>query len=134
MSTNRLALSAYANRTNDYTGSIYAANGSTPASLAAGDKLRFKLADKYNATILDLLSGTGTANDSLLTITDIGDVDTPAAFSLRLSQGDLDLSGGKYPIELIWVDDSETDPADAAKHIDGGYLTIIETPDGNLGL
>jgi len=128
---------AVAGRTEDFTWSAYAADGATPVAFAASDKVRFKLARKAGDTpLLDLVSGSVTANGSTVSITDLGDVnaDEPATGGVRLAQADTDDFDGEYHFELNLVDDSETNPADAIKQICRGKIKFLKSQGGSLGL
>ncbi len=128
---------AVAGRTEDFTWSAYGPDGATPVAFSASDKVRFKLARKAGDTpLLDLVSGTVTANGSTVSITDLGNVndDEPATGGVRLAQADTDDFDGEYHFELNLVDDSETDPADAIKQICRGKIKFLKSQGGNLGL
>ena len=120
-----LVLTAYQNRTNDFTGTL-----STSVTLAVTDRLRFKMGRREAATpSLDLVEDTVTANGSRVDVTDA----TTKAYSLRLAQGDLaSLTTGVYDAELLLVDDSETAPADAIKVSDHGVLYLLPQMGGNV--
>lgn len=126
---------AVKDRTTEYQGTIYQADGVTVYNLAASDKLRIKIGRQTGTPSLDMLSGTALSGGSLVTITDIGDANTPATYSLLLGQDDLGaLNPGPYNIEVNVVDDSVADPADATKFVQFGVLNLLEGEGGNQGL
>lgn len=128
---------AVAGRTEDFNWSIYESNGTTAVAITGSDKVRFKLARKAGDTpLLDLVSGTVTANGSTVNITDLGDAgaDEPASGNVRLGQEDTEDFSGKYRFELNLVDDSETAPADAIKPICRGTIEFLPAQTGDIGL
>lgn len=124
-------LTVIAGRTEDFTWAAYEADGATPVVFAADDKVRLKIARKAgDAPLLDLVSGTVTANGSTVAITDID----PASGTARLAQEDTDDFDGDYHFELNLVDNSETNPADAIKQILRGKMRFLKSQGGDLGL
>lgn len=124
-------ITVVAGRTEDFTWAAYEADGETPVVFADDDKVRFKIARKPgDAPLLDLVSGTVTANGSTVAITDLD----PASGTARLAQADTDDFTGDYHFELNLVDNSETSPADAIKPILRGKLRFLKSQGGNLGL
>lgn len=124
---------AYKTRTQDFSISLYEADGTTGVGLESGDRVRVKIGRGDAATpTLDLVSGTATANGSKVTVNSLV---SPAAITLRLAQGDLALMRlGPYDVNVLVVDDSETAPADAIKHAQYGVLHVVGSLGGNVSL
>ena len=121
---------AVRNRTFDYAGTLYESDGTTEISLAATDVIRVKVW-RRNASTPDIeIDDSATGNGSVTTFTaGTGD------YTLRIAQGDTSgLLPGVYGIEIAVVDDSETAPANAIKHVEQGLLHITEAPAGDVGL
>lgn len=120
-------------RTRDHSISIREADESTVVTLAATDVVRVKVYSGDNETPgLDLLSGESSPNDSTVTVDNLA---TVPQVTLRLAQGDTsDWVLGVYDVDVIVVDDSESAPADAAKHAMSGLLYLTGTGGGGLGL
>ena len=117
-------------RTEDFAWSAYDADGEATV-LAAGDKIRFKMARKPDDTpLLELVSGSPTVNGSGVTIADLD----PASGTVRLAQGDTISFRGDYHYEMNLVDDSETAPPDAIKQFIRGKITFLPSQLGDLGL
>lgn len=119
----------YRNRTRDYTVTLYEADGTTELSLAASDVVRMKIGSDGATPLLDLDSIDATPAGSKVTFTpSTGDC------TVRLAQGDVNgLSPGAYDCEILVIDNSETAPADAAKHAEYGVLFVHPTMGGDLG-
>ena len=117
-------------RLKQQSGTLYDANGNGLA-LAASDKLRVKISSQDNATPeLDLVSGTTTAGNSTVSITQRA---APAAYVIQIGETDMTaLAIGTYTVEVIFVD-STTSPANADKHIEWGSLTVMDAPGGTTG-
>lgn len=129
-------LDVFAGRTNDFTASIYKADGE-PCAISATDVVRFKLSRRHGgAPLLDVDSVAATANGSLLTVTALGVDDvSPATVLLRLAQGDTQgLAPGVYLGEFALVDDSETNPANAIKTFGRGQVHVHASASGDVGL
>lgn len=125
-----------AGRTEDFKVSLYKTNKKALA-LAAGDIVRVKVcrSPSDDEPLLEL-SDVATENGSIVTITGLGvDEQTPATVNLRIGQADTEgWSAGDYFAEVIVVDDSETNPADAAKVAGRGIVRVKASPGGELGL
>ena len=122
-----IEIEAYVGRTTDYTGEISGIDGvAVPEALDAADLLKLRITNYRRDLILELESGTPSAEDSVLTISDLGDgsVQKPE-YTLRLAEGDMTFPAGLYRVELIWIDSTETAPADASKRIDIGTLDVL---------
>ena len=127
-------ISAYRNRTKDFTGELYLSDKVTPATLEAGDVLRFKIKSTSSGTPILDLSNIATGNGSLIIVTHLGNGTIPATYRLRLAQDDVALlSPGHYYAELLYADDSETAPANATKPIDFGRIVVHDTMSGTIG-
>ena len=124
----------YQNRTADLTFTLYQEDGTTGVAIAATDVVRFKLARGDGATpIIDADSVAASANGSVVTLATLT---APAVVDVRLAQEDLeaaDLMPGAYRAEVVLVDDSETAPADAAKHVQSGIIHVVGTLGGDIG-
>lgn len=118
---------AKANRTGDYTISLYESDGTTAIVLADTDAVRIKIS-RAGTVALDIESTNDTANSSGITI----DTTDPAVCTLRLAQGDLSGMQSAYDVEVLVVDDSETAPADAIKEAETGVLHVIPTAGGDI--
>lgn len=123
----------YQTRTTDHTFALYQSDGVTGLVLAASDVVRFKLGRGDGATPdLDLDSAAATANGSVVTIDDLT---APADVTVRFAQADISgLHPGVYRGEILVVDDSETDPADAIKYNQLVVVHVIGTLGGDTGL
>lgn len=120
----------YHNRTRDYTVTLYEADGTTELSLAVNDVVRFKIGGDGATPKLDLGSDGPTPAGSKITFTpSTGDC------TVRLAQGDVNTltPGSAYDCEILVIDNSETAPADAAKHAEYGVLFVHPTMGGDLG-
>lgn len=116
------------NRTFDYSGTITDANG-TAVTFAADDVLRFKLYRRDAATPALEVDNVATANGSVTVLSTDGD------YTLRIAQADTaSLVTGPWEAELMVSDNSETSPADAAKHVEHGTVHILGAPAGDIGV
>ncbi|MCH8145954.1 MAG: hypothetical protein IIA55_14675 [Gemmatimonadetes bacterium] len=123
------------NRTSDDVLSLFETDGTTSVTLAASDVVRFKIYRRDQATpVLDLDSAAPSSNDSKITVDELGPSPT-ASVTIRVSQADaLAIDPGVYSAEVSVVDDSETDPANAIKHFQNGYVFMAGTGGGDIGL
>lgn len=116
-----IVITHYKRRTCDYDITITDANGDA-VTLAAGDKVRIKVWRQGASTlILDLVSGTPTANGSACTAAN--------PTRLTIDQGDAVWTAGIYEIEAAVVDASNT----KTKHADTGVFVLHDTPGGDVG-
>lgn len=124
---------ADANRTVDFTVPIKTASAGF-LILGATDVVRVKVS-RSGTTILDLDSEAASANDSSVTVDQLGDgSETHASVTVRFAQADLASLQGAYSCEVAIVDDSETAPADAFKTAERGILHVrAPSPDGDIG-
>lgn len=123
------------NRTTDISITLYESNGSTSITLAASDEVRFKMYRRDADTPdLDLDSAADSGNDSGIDIDNLGP--SPAAsVTVRFAQADLTgLNPGVYKAEVTVVDDSETAPVNAIKHVESGVIYLQEAPGGDIDL
>jgi hypothetical protein len=125
-------------RTTDYRFALYDSDRS-PLAIAAGDVVRFKLSEEADSEepTLELTSAEATANGSSITIVTVGVAGTtPAEVLVRFAQGDTDglARNDDYYGELLLVDDSETEPADAVKRCGYGPVTVLPAAGGDVGL
>lgn len=120
-------LLAYANRTTDFTVALFETDGTTPLVLGASDAVRCKIG-RRGAVVLDLRSGTPTANKSLVSI----EHTDPASATLRLAQADTAALAGTYDAEVLVVDAAETQPANAVKAAQYGVLHVYPSQDGGV--
>ena len=127
---------AYRNRTIDFQGSLFQADGTTGIALQATDVVRFKMG-RGDAAVPDLdlkgsqASPSPTPNGSGVTVDQIT---SPAQYTVRLAQGDLtSLAPGTYDAEVGVVDDSETAPVDAFKPVEVGVVHVIGQMAGDVG-
>jgi hypothetical protein len=137
----RFELQAFRNRTQDFTVTLFAADGVTPLMLNVGDTLRIKIGrGDIVLPALDLDSVTPTANGSKVTITTRGTAGPPivgAAATLRLSQADIELLPfALYQVEIFVVDstDQVTSGVYADKEAQRGCLYVLGSQSGNTGL
>lgn len=123
------------NRTSDDVVSLFETDGTTSITLAATDVVRFKIYRRDQATpLLDLDSKDASANNSSVTVDETGPTPT-AAVTLRIAQADaLLLDPGVYRGEVSVVDDSETAPVNAVKHVEDGVVFVSGTGGGDIGL
>lgn len=123
-------ITAHRNRTRDYTIDLFEPDRTTPVLLAATDVVRVKIGRGTSIPSLDLDSVAATANGSVVAFT-TGTNDV----TLRLAQADLlAMTAGVYDVEVAVVDDSETAPANAVKHVEWGCLSLQDTMAGDIGL
>lgn len=133
-------------RTCDYRFKLYKSDRS-PLEIADDDVVRFKLSDDADSEdpTLEISSAAATGNGSVITIESVGDEDagTPAEVLVRFAQDDTDglaanddgtIRREDYFGELLLVDNSETDPADACKRIAYGPVTVLPAAGGDVGL
>lgn len=134
-------LDLFANNTEDlpFTALLYASDGVTGAALAAGDVVHCVLSTRTKGepftAALSLNSSTATANKSKVFVTSNGTASPHAAAAgyVRFAQADLtalvatwaaSLGSQRYVCELYYLDDSETDPADARKLLLRGIIHL----------
>ena len=119
-------------RTSDHTVTLFETNGTTALAIAVTDVVRFKMYRRDGDTPdLDIDSVAATANGSVVTV----DTTNPASVTLRIAQGDTSgLVPGAYRAEILVIDDSETDPADAVKMAEMGIANVLSTGGGDVGL
>jgi hypothetical protein len=139
--TNFGELDLYAGVTEDFpfTAQLYASDGATPAELVAGDVVHCVLSSRENeeptGVLLDIASDEASDNDSQVHITATGDAQTgePAEGYVRFAQEDTaaivaawddTVLSKRLICELYYVDDSETDPADARKIFSRGIIHL----------
>jgi putative hemolysin len=122
-------------RTVDYEFEIYKSDN-TAQEISATDVVRFKLFTTNGTIALDLDSVDSDV-DSRVTINDLGDeaAGEPAIATVRFGQSDTAiLSLGEYNGEILHVDDSEANPADALKRIAHGRVRVVAAGGGDTGL
>lgn len=118
------------NRTADFTIELKAADG-TAVLLEETDVVRVKVGGTNGIDpTLDLSSIEATANGSVCEFT----AETNLV-NFRIAQGDTDeLLPQVVDMEVAVVDDSETAPADAIKHVQTGLLYLHGSPAGDVGI
>ncbi len=123
------------NRTSDDTVNLLETDGTTSLTLAATDVVRFKVYRRDQAIpLLDLDSAAASANDSSITVDELGPSPT-ASVTVRVAQADLlEMDPGIYRGEISIVDDSETAPVNAIKLAKDGVVSVSGTGGGNIGL
>lgn len=100
-------INTHQNRTRNWTGTLYQADGSTAIVLAATDVVRFKAGGNGDTPAIDLSSIEASENGSTLTFTA-----GTGNYTLKLAQGDVAALSGAYDAEISVVDDSENLPGD----------------------
>ena len=128
-------LTIFQNRSTDHKAiAIVEPDGTTTIAIAATDKIRFKMGrNDGKALILDLLDGTANANGSKVTRTSLDDA--AGVIDIRFGQADIAaLTPGIYRGDLMVIDDSETEPANAAKPAQSFVIYVIAGFGGSLGL
>jgi len=128
-------LNVYRGRTNVFAGQLYKSDGLSPIGLAASDRLRFKVGSTDAGTpAVDLVSGSVTANGSTVTITDRGNDASPAQYTLEIAEADAALlSAGLYDAELLVVDSTISQPANATKEVELGCVCVLDQLAGGTG-
>lgn len=114
-------------RTRDtiFRGSIFESNETTAVPVEAGDKVRIKIGRHGATPVLDLVSGTPTANGSSIAVTVASN-----AYTLVIAKADADLlAAGPYTAEVLFVDSSEV----RTKPVDRGLVIVLPTQGGNTG-
>ena len=131
----------YAGLTEDlvWTSLLFEADGTTAAILAAGDVLHFVLSQRTRGEpmteLLDVVSSSASANGSRVFVSSVGTTSPHAAANgyVRLAQGDTDaivdvwaadVTSKRLVGELYFLDDSETNPADAKKLMARGVIHL----------
>ena len=123
-------INAWKNRTADYSIQLFEADGTTELVLAAADSVRIKIGRTGATPNLDLKSGAATSNGSVPSFT-VGTNDV----TLRIGQADLSsIVPGAYDMEVLVVDDSETAPDNAIKHVQFGVLMVHDSQTGAVTL
>jgi hypothetical protein len=90
-------------------------------TLAAGDKVRAKLwREDATTPLLDLVSGTPTANGSSVTAAN--------PTRLTVNQSDASWAPGIYSIEVAIVDAGDT----LIRHADSGVFVLHKSPGGEV--
>lgn len=115
-----ISITHYSGRTCAYDITLTDANGDDIV-LSGGDKIRAKIWREDDTPLLDLVSGTPTANGSSVSATN--------PTRLNLHQDDVQFTPGIYSIEVAIVDASESS---AIKHADTGVFVLHKTPGGNV--
>jgi len=114
-----ISITHYQTRTCAYDITITDAGGDAVV-LSGGDKVRLKIWREDDAPLLDLVSGTPSANGSSVTAAN------PTRFTLN--QADADWTVGIYSIEVAIIDASDT----FIRHADSGVLVLHKTPGGEI--
>lgn len=109
----------YQQRTADEVVTFYDADGNEIA-MAGSDKVRIKIGIPGRTPVLDIVSGTPTANGSTASAANPSDV--------HFDQSDTNTTPGVYEIEASIVDGG----TGKIKHAESGVLQIIETQDGGV--
>lgn len=137
-------LELYAGVTEDFPFSIplFESDDETTAEFAADDVVYFVLSSRTKAeptaAVLTIASDAATANKSKVFVTDRGDAITgdPAVGYVRFAQDDTaalvadwddDVYSQLLIGELWFIDNSETEPADARKLIGRGEILLRRT-------
>jgi len=121
------------NRTNDIPFDLEGIGG-VPLEMAAGDKVRAKVSKTAGQATpdLELISGANTPNGSTVNLDTSA---SPPRATVRIAQADAALlRDGPYVIELIFIDDSELTPADAAKSLGMFPADSLPTQGGPITL
>ena len=126
---------AHHDRTSEYDGQLFRADGLTPVQLSSGDKVRFKAGRAGEAPILDLVSDLATPNGSRVTITSLGDSSNAAAYRVKVSEFDLpdSVSPGAYDADLSIIDVSGTNPSNPTQPVEFGVFHVLGSPAGRRG-
>jgi hypothetical protein len=129
-------LRAFQSRTVEHQFTLYLADGATPAALASGDTVRFKVWDVADAVVLDVNSAGALAGGSIVTVDVLGTAGvTPAEVTVKLAQADVaGIAAKTYQCELAQVDDSGTSPDDPIIPIGRGTLKVETSAGGDVGL
>jgi len=117
-----------ANRTTDFTVSLYESDGSTAVNFVTGDVVRCKLSRDGGTPILDIDSVDRLTGGSFITASNGSNEVT-----IRFAQADLLSLYGVYSAEVMLVDDSETHPTDAIKSFEKGAITVRPSSSGDIG-
>lgn len=116
----------YRNRTSVLTLSLTTSDGETNVAVDAGDTVRYKVFRRGDDTpLLELVSGTPTANGSSVTV---DDATAPAAVTVLIDQDDAGLTAGVYGAEYGLVDSSDSD---RYKHVHRGLMNVISVGGGD---
>jgi hypothetical protein len=113
--------------------SLFQGDGRSPAGLAAGDVVRFKLWRQDGTIALDVDSNGPTALGSVIVVENVGEEDVTAAVALlKIHKGDSNaLASGQYKGELLVVNDETSEPPDVACR---GPVIVTGSPAGDIGL
>jgi len=119
---------AWKNRTRDFDVQLYESDGTTEVILAADDVVRFKVGRGSGTPSLDLNSFEIESGGSKVTFTP-GTNDV----CVRIGNDTSGITPGNYDAEISVVDNSETAPADAIKHVEYGVFSLHKTQGGEVG-
>jgi hypothetical protein len=138
MAPRSFEINVYQNRTIDFSASLYEADGVTGVVLEDADVVRFKLSWGTGAPLLDLSTDGPNANDSVVTVNDLGGSPegAPAKVTIRMAQADLQsvVWPGAFDAEISVVDATETAPFDAIKSVQLGIVHVLRTPGGLISI
>jgi len=127
-------MTVHRNRAVSFVGDLYKFDGTTQLVLAAGDYVRFKVG-RFNAAtpILDLISGTASANGSTLTIDDRGVANSnPATYTVMITGPETtSWVPGLYDVEVLVVDSADSN---RTKLCETGVLSLEHQLAGNVGV
>lgn len=129
MSSRSVLVSAYRNRTIDLFVSLYESDGSTPFVLGAGDNVRVKIGRGGDSPLLEIDRDPSPAGSKTTFAAGSNQV------TMRIAQGDTSgLAPGSYDLEVVVVDDSESTPQDAAKHVQYGVFSLLQSLGGDISI
>lgn len=129
MTTASVLVRAHKNRTGDFSLSLFESDGTTEFILAAGDNVRVKIGRGEEEPVLEVDVDVSPAGSKTSFTAGTNDV------TLRIGQDDTaDLETGSYDMEITVVDDSETAPENAIKHVQYGVFSLAATMGGPVVL
>lgn len=112
-----ISITHYKSRTCAYDITVTDSDGDA-VTLAGGDKVRLKLWREDDSPLLDLVSGTPSANGSSVTAAN------PTRFTLH--QDDATWTPGIYSIEVAIIDAGDG----LIRHADSGVFVLHKSPGG----
>lgn len=129
MPSRSVLVTAYRNRTIDLLLSLYESDGSTPFVLAANDNVRVKIGRGTDSPLIEVDRDASPAGSKTTFAAGSNSV------TLRIAQGDTaNLAAGSYDLEVLVIDDSESSPPDAAKHVQYGVFSLLPTMGGDISI
>lgn len=124
MTTESVLIRARKNRDGEFTIGLFESDGTTEFILAAGDNVRVKIGRGEEEPELEIDVDPSPGGSVTSFTAGTNDV------TLKLCKGDTaDLETGSYDMEIVVIDDSSTNPPDAARHVQYGVFSL----DGTMG-